>query len=198
MTPPRVIALVDNDRKSDGCSLPLAAGVHVDHAPLACSISHVVGVCAEKEMVRSDTWRVVAVMADEQAIRDRSVGQFPGHTVRVRPSLAIPESAVASWAPHCPGPWPTSIRIRLVNLRPEPRSDVSEWASVTACSRAETRRGGFHGAGSVSAQECAAFARSEKRTAAPLTRQWDTLKRHRDYPPDVAPPVAPTTRGQLR
>lgn len=79
-------------------------------ASFTVHVPHVRGSGAQEEMGRIHAGRVVAPMADVQAIRDGAVVDFPGHTARwhrvtvdVRPDLAVPLVVARS------GPFPAGV-----------------------------------------------------------------------------------------
>src|SRR5579864_7146783 len=92
----------------------------------------VVSGSAEEEVRRVHAWRIVAVVEDPQAVRDRPVGQFPGDAMRwdgpftdAVPDLPVPGPVGG----RCPEPARPEVRrvlgcrAVLVDLRPEPLSD---------------------------------------------------------------------------
>ncbi len=63
--------------------------------PLGDHVRHVVGLGAEKQMVRVDAQANVALVADEQTWRDWPVGYFPSGAMCVSLNAAIPQYAIA-------------------------------------------------------------------------------------------------------
>ena len=95
-------------------------------APLLNHVPHVFGVAPEKQMVRSDAGRIVAVVQHIQSGRDRTVVEFPGQAVSLDPSLSTTPAlklAVAFGGRSCPEP----AAIRLLDLGPESVYDRSEY-----------------------------------------------------------------------
>jgi hypothetical protein len=74
-----------------------------DLSPLAIAISHVVGLCAEEQMVGVDATTDITLMANKKTIGDRTVRQFPGNTMRSDTAPIDLHSAVAE-AAHHPNP----------------------------------------------------------------------------------------------
>jgi hypothetical protein len=58
----------------------VAIGGHV--TALRCHIRHVVGVGAKEQVIGIPAWRVVAVVANEHAVRDGTVDKYPCETMR--------------------------------------------------------------------------------------------------------------------
>jgi len=81
-------------------------------------VAHVVGVGAEKQMVRANTQLHVAVVTDKEAVGDGTVRQFPRNVVRVDhviPTLRPMQAAIA--VARGAGPQPTGFS--LIDLQPE-------------------------------------------------------------------------------
>jgi hypothetical protein len=159
-------------------------------SPLGRHVGHVDGVAAEKQVGRVAARRIVAAVADIHALRDRTAGQAVGDAVRVRPSFAIPYPAVALGVPLGSQPRPATVRVALVNPRPEPAGEVRQSAAeVPAAPRAVPLRR-IGGAAHV--------GRAEKADSAPLTGQCDTLRGHRVTPSlGVVPPGVASIAGAL-
>lgn len=86
-------------------------------ALLCCHISHVVLRSAEKQMIGANTTGVVAVMANIQPIRDRSVMNFPGDAMGIKVGLIGTTDATVSMRERA---YPFPARIGLVDFCPEP------------------------------------------------------------------------------
>lgn len=91
---------------------------------LAGHVSRVVGRCAQEQVIRSHTRRVVAVVADKEPFRDRPIGDLPRKAVRVSGigSVFSPDHSIATR--HGGGrPSPTisagASAGRLVDLSPK-------------------------------------------------------------------------------
>lgn len=85
-------------------------------ASLADFVRCIRGVCSEKEMVWPDTGSVVAVMADNQTVRDRPEMEFPREAMRYNRSSFDKHLPVAMFAVGAKVP--TSSR--LLHAAPEP------------------------------------------------------------------------------
>ena len=80
-------------------------------AALRCHVGHVVGLRPKKQVVRSDARRVVAAMANLQAIRDCAVMQLPGDTVRkLSDSAPLYANAAVAECGEIARPRPASFR----------------------------------------------------------------------------------------
>lgn len=77
-------------------------------ASLRCSVSHVIELCAGKQVRGVDANTVIAMVADEQPIRDRANGQLIGHPVR-QMMLSLDRKCAISRRMLCAEPRPTSI-----------------------------------------------------------------------------------------
>jgi len=91
---------------------------------LGVHIMHVVVRGAKKQMIGADAARVIALVANIHAFRDRTTRQFIGNPMRrTAPILAIrilaPIDRAVSWFRLRPLPDPASIRIAAVHLPPE-------------------------------------------------------------------------------
>lgn len=85
-------------------------------------VGHVLGVCAEEQMVRPTARRIVAAVADLHAVRDRTVGQFPGETVGPDRRLWA-ESHIAVSADGGSRPRPAAVRVAAIYPVPEGRKE---------------------------------------------------------------------------
>lgn len=93
-------------------------GVSNVHASLPLCIRHVIGVGSKEQVIRSDAWRIVAMVADKQPMRDWPIRQFPGVTVcgYSLPLRRIGVSVSTAIFPERPQP----AISRCIDLRPEP------------------------------------------------------------------------------
>lgn len=88
-------------------------------AALSDRITSVFGMRSKKEVRRIDTGRIVAVVADEQAFRDRSSSsQDNRDSVCIRTSSLMPKAAIARSA-NVSRPLPAFVRTFLFNLSPK-------------------------------------------------------------------------------
>lgn len=91
------------------------------HHSLCPCIRHVIGMCAEEEVVRVDASTIIsprAIMANLHPFWNRPVVQYPGHAVGIPVFFAIMENPVSvSMSPA--NPYPASVRTILVNSFPE-------------------------------------------------------------------------------
>jgi hypothetical protein len=88
------------------------------HVPLAGCIVHVFRSRAEKQMIWSHARRIVAVVADIQAVRNRSIRQFPRDPMRIGDtSQAAPATDRSIFPVGAPRPYPALAG--LVDFRPE-------------------------------------------------------------------------------
>lgn len=101
-----------------GCQLPLALSAG-ERAALQSHVRHVVSVGAEKQVIGAHALGVVAIVADEQPVRDGSVCQEPREAVRA-PVAASEMGCTVPLRGELPLPDPTMIA--LFDLRPEPLS----------------------------------------------------------------------------
>lgn len=98
----------------------------VDQPTLTTCIVEIVGLCTKKQMTRANAWWDIAVMQDEQAVRNQAVRQYPCNSMRVEMMLfaVTPDGklSVADGVHRGGQPEPTVVTIcLLVHLRPEPR-----------------------------------------------------------------------------
>ena len=93
-------------------------------------ISDVVGRSAEKEMIGSDAWWVIAVMTDVHSVGDRTVVYLPRQSVSTdQPSVAGHVSVAMTSTPAYPNP----TIDRAIDPSPEAvlnRSMVTAWLAV--------------------------------------------------------------------
>jgi len=98
-----------------GLSIPRST--RLSASPLCFFIPHVVGVCAEKEVIGADTKRVVAPMQNMQLSRDRAMEEYPGQPMR-SPLFTLQSDKSITLAIAVTAPNPALIS--LFDLRPEP------------------------------------------------------------------------------
>ncbi len=94
-------------------------------APLGRHVSQVFGLRSEKEMVWIDASANVALVTNEQAVRDGAIGEFPRDAMgKQSPTLApsLADEAVAP-PPNTSLPQPTTVR--LDDALPEPFGEGS-------------------------------------------------------------------------
>ena len=84
--------------------------------PFAASISHVICVGAQEEMIRSDTGGIVTVVKNVETIWNRTEVKFPGKAMSFSHHSIYREFTVPV-SSFCTSPEPASIG--LLNLRPE-------------------------------------------------------------------------------
>lgn len=91
----------------NGPSVPLASG----RSPLCGHVGGILGASAQKQMVGIDARRIVAAMADEQAVRDRATVYLPRHPMSASHADSSTKSyrAITKRAPES-GPQPAGIR----------------------------------------------------------------------------------------
>lgn len=93
------------------------AAIAARHPAFHCRIVHVVGVRAEKQMIRPYATTIIATMQYTQSGRDRTVGQFPcdsvggfgnsvdaNQPISIRFHAAIPKPAAIRFHYSCPEP----------------------------------------------------------------------------------------------
>lgn len=85
-------------------------------APLHIAVLHVRAVATQEQVIRTDAGRIIAAMADHQAVRDGAVVHHPRHTMGGCQANSVKEQPVAI-AAVCGSPYPTVAS--LVNLGPE-------------------------------------------------------------------------------
>lgn len=109
-------------------------------ASLARHVSQIVRIRPKKQVIRTNTGRVVAAVADKKPVRDRSIGEFPRYAVCEQPfawSPAQSDLPIASREMGA-GPQPAGSKLRaddrpiLVDLLPESVSQGSILGSVAA------------------------------------------------------------------
>lgn len=91
--------------------------------PLAISISRVVGSRPDEKVIRSDARWVVAAVADGEARRDRTVGEFPRDAVREFSTTRVARAGSEHPVLHLPraqGALPFPAAVALADLAPEP------------------------------------------------------------------------------
>ncbi len=81
------------------CQLGATVALATWLTPLAISVGHVVGMCAEEKMVLANARWLIAAVEDMQPVRDRAVRLLPGDVVcatlaPVLPSPSVPAAAV--------------------------------------------------------------------------------------------------------
>jgi hypothetical protein len=77
-------------------------------------VGKVLGVGAEKQVFDANARRVVAAVADQEAIRNRPVGELPSNPVGPgRPTVSVTEQAV-TFAVLAANPQPTAYRFAYV------------------------------------------------------------------------------------
>jgi hypothetical protein len=81
-------------------------------------VSVVIGDGAKKQMGRIYAGRIVTLMADVHAFRDRPIDQFPRNTVSLNRATIFRESPIAIRVRT--DPYPAGFWIRLFNLAPKP------------------------------------------------------------------------------
>lgn len=89
---------------------------------LLLGVLHVVGVSADKQVIRSDARRVVAAMQDQKSPGNQTIRQFPSNTVR-KYWTAITRYAHVAVAVPVGGAGPQPAGIRLSHSTPESESD---------------------------------------------------------------------------
>lgn len=94
------LSVTSNDRRDrtnamQTRTLPREANCHSAKTPFANSVSCVVERSSKKQMLNSDTRRVVAVMADEKAFRNGAVCKLPRNAMCCAVGPIEPESSVA-------------------------------------------------------------------------------------------------------
>ena len=77
-------------------------------------VACVIGWCTEKEVIRMTTRRIVATMADEQAVGDRSLEPFIGKAMNRPATVPVPHPSVSRCRIDGPSPYPTALFGRLV------------------------------------------------------------------------------------
>ena len=102
----------------------------------------VVVVCRrpEKQMVRTNTTRVIAVMTNEHARRNRAVRQFPRYAMSANIPFAIGPASDDAITEAVRGRSPQPAAIRPFNLAPETTSSGAIWPRVPALARTKTAR----------------------------------------------------------
>src|SRR5271166_3333772 len=115
--------LLRADVPADSTDLLLGQlGLAVFDAPLSClaafcvSVGHVIGVSAEKHVIRSDAGPDIAVVADAEALGDGAVVEFPSEAVGFNRRAVHFELPVAV-GERASQPLPASVR--LANLGPK-------------------------------------------------------------------------------
>jgi hypothetical protein len=135
-------------------ALPIAS------APFAHHVSRIVCRRSQEQVIGPDAWRVVAVVTDEHAIRDRAVGQLPYNAVRhvglmgANANRPVPEGRRGA------GPHPTPLR--SLDLFPEAVSQGAPLNAAagdsSACLGAEARTSTLNPGGNGGEWACADFA----------------------------------------
>lgn len=183
-------------------AIPVALGRMVP--ALALPVRHVVGMCPEPQMGRSDTSPIVAMVQDEQPVRDGSVSQYPRVSVTTLSATIDGEAAV-------PAPFesnqsrPAGAKLGamgrdgsiLLDMRPKTLNRrhpaIRKLAGIPASSRAEVTRnpGRMRRTDAVSGSAPLACA---------IGREGSTgvdSGRHRSTPSVSTSPAAPPARGHL-
>lgn len=163
---PGVLAIVGDET---GCSMCLPSS-----SALSIHVPHVVELCAEEKMARVTARRVVAMVADLHAIRNRTACQSVGHTMGVRPAHTIPNAAISAPMATCPRPRPAFVRAAFVDVGPEAGVQIGQRTGIAARARAKVA---FRWAG-WRALVCDATARAN---------QADSLVGHWDHTPSACP-----------
>lgn len=88
------------------------------HAPFLYSILAVLFGSAKEQVVRAYARTIITAVTNLQSIRDRTIGQFVGYTMRKRTSIKITHVSVSTWA-FSTYPIPASIMLRSVYLAPK-------------------------------------------------------------------------------
>jgi hypothetical protein len=91
-------------------------------------IGSILGICPKKQMIGPHTWRVVAMMTDEQSIRNRTKMKFPRESVSLD-GMSIHVEQTVSVVRRC-GPKPTAIG--PIHMLPESINGRSRAADVGA------------------------------------------------------------------
>lgn len=88
------------------------------HATFTYSVLAVFFIRAKKEMIGTDTRGIIAMVTDNKAVRDWTIGEFVGYAVYKAASMIIAYQSIAA---HCLGtfPSPTSIRTRIIDAAPK-------------------------------------------------------------------------------
>jgi len=103
-------------------------GFSVPHPLLLASVSDIIGLCAQPQVLRTNTSRTIAMMEDTHAIWNRAKMKHPGNPRRFyRSCLAYSHSAISSVS-QASGPQPTRSQIRamcwhgsiFVHIAPKP------------------------------------------------------------------------------
>ena len=155
------------------------------HTALARSITQIVGIGSEEEMVQPYTGWVVASVADEQSRMDRTMRHLPGVPMRSNATTVNGVAPIAVFiAPTRPGP--TVVPGSSVNFAPEDGHRIN-----TA-----TRVATYLGAESAQAESKPRRIR-EKRGAAELARTSGRIFAHREpHSPGARPrPLCHQRRG---
>lgn len=97
---------------------PLTVAITYRRTAFLDHICHVIGWCAEKEMIGIDTAPHVAGMADVYTIGDRTVGYFPSYSMSKLTSALQLEKPIASLGVAASRPQPTIAA--LIDFGPEP------------------------------------------------------------------------------
>lgn len=93
---------------------------------LCCHIAGVIHLCSEEQMLRTDTPRVVAAVADVSPVRDLAVVKSPRKTVRVdNPLRSIRTECAVSGL--CDWPCPIPAAVGFLDTLSE---SIKRWASV--------------------------------------------------------------------
>ena len=108
---------------------------------LESHVTRVIGMCAQEEMRRPTTRSIVATVADQHVVGNRTIGQYPRYTLGGRASL-VPGGGFKATIPIgrlMPNPFPAGVGVvGLEDLAPEP-------ISKGARTRARSRIMGMHG-----------------------------------------------------
>jgi hypothetical protein len=113
---------------------PCPVSVTARHAPFTDGVLNIVTTGPKKQVRRIHTRRVIAPVADEQPIRDRSVSKLPGVPVCRDGSVGWRKLAVSS-AIAMSRPFPAVIRSSPNNFRP--KSGFRSAARIAAPARTE-------------------------------------------------------------
>ena len=84
-------------------------------ATLTESISVIVGICAEKQMIGVDAVRDITMVKDEKSFGDNAVMNFPGDSMGQRRASIAADSAVSPFV-NCSGPQPATRCRVFINM----------------------------------------------------------------------------------
>lgn len=100
-----------------------------DKSALSVAVRHVLGVRAEKQMVGSDAWWIVASVADLDGIGDLAIVDSPRHAMGALQPAVYTNDAVSVRRSACRSPEPAVVC--LLDLFPESFSESSHADNLT-------------------------------------------------------------------